>query len=841
MEIKNLYSFFKHYAQQHANHLLFRELNLNYVQAFQKALGRAAFLQKQGFKKGDVIAILATNSPAWCITFMAITSMGGIALNLDTNLKTEDYQQMLDHVGTKAVFVSPEFKISFKDQKVFDIQLDKNLGSSKDFREENIQETDLSNLLYTSGTTGKPKVVSLNQRNWFKTAISGAKHLVLKNTDVMLCILPLYHVYGLIGNFMGEYAAGSGLVFQPSLKGPDIIKSLADNPITIFPLVPQLLELFLDGILNKAKAQSQLKFKILNFFLKYTPAFKIIGLGFIPKVIFKPIQKVFGLKLHYLISGGAPLKPAIFNAYKNIGFTIVNGYGLTETSGPVCATTPKIAKPSSIGRPLEGNEIKIKNINDDGIGELWVRGDAVMPGYLNNPEANKEVFDADGWFNTGDLGYIDEHGDLLLTGRMKNVIVLDSGKNVYPEELEAYYLQSPEIQELAVFSRNINGKESVYAVIVPANKNKNSYSQIKTEIERLNVGLPSYKTISHFAVSFDPLPRTSTKKTIIREIIKLLESGSYQTDENKNIISQKILKANNPEEEIILSAICTKLNQENLYELQTMADFDIDSLKLIDFIVYLEEKLNIAIDSQKLAKTANLKEMLAYLLTCTPKTGHNLNEEIFKGEITTKLNFIYNPFIELGLFLIKIISQACWKLKIINRELLTINNTVIIANHQSYLDILWILCLLSYKQRKNICFIGKKELSFLKYLFPGLPVIFVDRQGNVIPSLKAGADVLRSGKSLVIFPEGTRTMDGYVGEFKTGAAYLAKNLGKTIIPITIKGGYEIYPRQKKLPKFITKQQAVIFVNQAIDPGKFKSSEELSRNLEQTIKNSFAVL
>lgn len=841
MEIKNLYIFYKHYCQKYSNNMLFTELNLTYAKVLPKVLAKAAFLQKAGYKKGDVIAILASNSPEWLMTFMAITSIGAISLNLDTNLKPELYQQMLDHVNTKAVFVSPEFKTDFANQKTHPISFDKEIEDAKSFKEPEVQEDDLANLLFTSGTTGKPKVVALTQANWYKTAISGVKHLRLTEDLVVLCILPLYHVYGLIGNFMGEFAAGCSLIFQPSLKGPDILKSLADHPISMFPVVPQLLELFLDGILNKAKAQSNLKYNLLNFFLKNTQVFNSLGLGFLPKVIFKPIHKAFGPSLDYFICGGAPLKEGIYTAYKNMGFTVVNGYGLTETSGPVAGTNPLKTKPCSIGRPLEGNEIKIKNINDDGIGEIWIRGVSVMPGYYNNPEANNEAFDSDGWFNSGDLGYLDKEGDIILTGRLKNVIVLDSGKNVYPEELEAYYIQSPLIQDLAVFSRNINKKDIVYAVIVPANKNKNSYTEIKAELQRLNEGQPSYKIINQFAISFDPLPKTSTKKTIIREVVALLEKGAYQTDENKSAATQKLILASTPEEEEILNVVLAKLGQEHLYELQTLADLNIDSLKFIDFVVHLEEKLGIAIDSQKLAKTGNMKEMIAFLTNCSKKTGDSINQQIFKSKITTRTFFMLNPLLETFLLFVKFISKVCWKLKVINKELLTINNNIICANHQSYLDIMWLLTIIPYRSRKNICMIGKKQLSFFKYLFPGIPMLFVEREGNFLPTLKASSDLLRQGKSLIIFPEGTRTMDGYVGEFKTGAAYLAKNLNKTIIPITIKGGYEIYPRQKRLPNFIGKFQGRIFINQHIDPNRYKSVDELNLAIQETIKNSFAIL
>jgi long-chain acyl-CoA synthetase len=837
MEIKNLYTFYKYYCQKYANNMLFTDLNLTYTQVLSKVLAKAAFLQKAGYKKGDVIAILASNSPEWLMTFMAITSMGAISLNLDINLKPEIYQQMLDHVQTKAIFISPEFKMTFTKQKTLDISFEKEIEPVANFKEPDTKEDDISNLLFTSGTTGKPKVVALTQANWYKTAISGVKHLQLRADFVVLCILPLYHVYGLIGNFMGEFAAGCSLIFQPSLKGPDILKSLAEHPIKMFPVVPQLLELFLDGILNKAKAQSLFKYKLLNFFLNNTQIFNHLGLGFIPRTIFKPIHKVFGPNLDYFICGGAPLKAGIYHAYKNMGFTVVNGYGLTETSGPVAGTTPLKTKPCSIGKPMEGNEIKIKNINDDGVGEIWIRGVSVTPGYYNNPEANKEAFDSDGWFNSGDHGYLDKEGDIILTGRLKNVIVLDSGKNVYPEELEAYYIQSPLIQDLAIFSRNINNKDIVYAVIVPATKNKNSYQEIKAEITRLNEGLPSYKIINQFAISFDPLPKTSTKKTIIREVVALHEKGAYQTDENKSAATQKMIVATGPEEEEILNVVLSKLGQEHLYELQTLADLNIDSLRFIDFVVTLEEKLGITIDSQQLAKTNNIKEMLAFLKNCP----QSINQQIFESKINTHTFFMFNPLLELFLLLVKLVSKICWKLRIINPELLTINNNIICANHQSYLDIMWLLTLIPYSSRRHICMIGKKQLSFFKYMFPGIPMLFVEREGNFLPTLKASADLLRQGKTLIIFPEGTRTMDGYVGEFKTGAAYLAKNLNKTIIPITIKGGYEIYPRQKKLPSFIGKFEGRIFINQHIDPSKYKSVDELNLAIQQTIKNSFAIL
>ncbi len=193
------------------------------------------------------------------------------------------------------------------------------------------------------------------------------------------------------------------------------------------------MELFFTGLTAKIGVGTT-KYRIFIFFVNHAPLLKALGLGFLVRKIFDPVHAAFGRSHRFFISGGAPLKREYFTYYRNMGFRFIEGYGLSETTGPIAIPYYKNSMAGSVGCPIPGNEVKIRNINEDGIGEIWFRGDAVMKGYYSNEAANRESFDDWGFFNTGDLGRLDRKGNIYVTGRMKNVIVLDSGKKAYPEE-----------------------------------------------------------------------------------------------------------------------------------------------------------------------------------------------------------------------------------------------------------------------------------------------------------------------------------------------------------------------------------------------------------------------
>lgn len=829
----NLYDFYISRRDAYGERMLF-DNRTTYAGAVGAAMARAAFLERKGLGRGDVIGILAGNSAEWCITYMAITMQGAIALPLDTTLAPADYARMLHEVRAKAVFVSDEFRGVVRGVPVFGVETGRSTAAPRGFRPTGVGPDHTASYLFTSGTTGRAKVVALSHANLFKTAIATSEYLGLNERDQLLCILPLYHAYAFIANFIGPFATGSSLVFQPSLKGPDIMRSLAENRITIFPAAPQLWELFLDGILNRVKADSLLKYRFMLFMLAAAPALRAMGLSAVPRRVFAPVRALFGGSMRFFISGGAPLKRSYFNRYNRMGLTVIEGYGLTETTGPVSISHSEDNRAGSVGPPMPGNEVRVKNINADGIGELWIRGDAVMKGYHRNPKANAEAFDADGFFNTGDLGRVDKKGRIYVTGRSKNVIVMDSGKNVYPEEIEEILKTSEHIAEAAVIGRSIGGRETVFAVIVPCIRSAGAFELMTSEIARLNAGLPPHKRVMGFGVSFDPLPRNSTRKVLLDEVRRRLDLGDYQTSDAGAPVLRKTLEGATPRDREIVDAVRRALGEKTLYAGSTLADYRIDSLGTIELVVRLEKALGIEIDLERLRSARTLEEIMAQLSSCPPRRGPSIDETILRGKISTRAAVFRNPLNELFLRAVRTVSRICWDLRVDHGERLEEDNAVITANHQSNLDVLWILSSLPYRARMNVYLIGKKELSFLKYVFVGAPVIFVERGGNVIPTLKAGADLLRQGKSLVIFPEGTRSRDGSMGEFRTGAAYLAKNLGKKIVPLALRGSYEILPRGKIVPRLFSGARARLSVGEPLDPARHRSVEELNEAMREAI-------
>ena len=835
MEYENLYRAYASVCRRHADRILFRNQGITFGEAWRRARNRASVLVRAGYGKGDIVAILSGNSPEWCLSYMAITAIGAIALPLDTNLTPEQYRGMLRQVNARGAFVSASFREIFAGIDVFDIEAEP--AGDEPLPEAPLCRSDIASLLFTSGTTGNPKIVSLTHGNILHIALVCTRLEEYTEQEVTLAMLPLYHVYAFESTFMAPLVTGSAIVFQTSLKGPDIIRALAENPITIFPAAPQMWELFFDAMVGKIRTQSPAKYRLFMFLLRRAPALKALGLGFILKKVFGPVHNVFGHKIRFFISGGAPLKREYFDYYQRMGFDIMEGYGLTETTGPIAIPYYKEARAGAVGPPIPGNEVRIKQVNADGIGEIWLRGEAVMAGYYRNDEANRQAFDTEGFFNTQDLGYVDKRGHIHITGREKNVIVLDSGKNVYPEELELLFRSSPAIAEIAVFGRKVDGREAVFAVVVPAAKGTGTYPLIREEIARLNRGLPAYRRISRFALSADPLPRNSTRKVLIEEVIRLLEQGVYQTEEGGEAQRRNVLVPTTVREEEIAARLGEKLQAEPLLANETLADRGIDSLGMIELIAHLEDALGIVVDMEKVNPFQSVEEFVRTLAACEQGKGENHDERILRSEITTRMKTFWNPLAELILLLVRIGSRLFWGLTVVHAERLLPGNRIIVANHQSNLDVLWLLGALPYRLRKRLFITGKKELSFLRYPFLGSPVVFVDRTGNVLPSLKAAADILRSGAALIIFPEGTRTRDGSLGKFKSGAAYLAHHLGREIIPVTIRGTFQILPRGRIIPHLVGKGKGSLIVGEPVDPRRFASIEALNDHVRGVIERS----
>ncbi len=830
----SLYDFYHDACSRFAGNILFSN-GMTYGQAMELVHARAAFLQKKGLGRGKVVALMSHNSIEMCITFMAIISAGAKVLPLDPNLAGESYPVMMKKTGAAAVFTTTEFRHCFRGHHVFGLEPDKSMAAAGAFQKTAVKRDDIAALFFTSGTTGEPKIVQLTHSNIFETALANAGFFRTRTDDMILCLLPLFHAYGLIAAFMGPMAHGSSICVQPSLRGPDIMMSLAENPVTIFPAVPLLWELIMDGIIDRVKQGSRMKYGIFMFCLRRGHMMRRAGLGFIPAAVFRPVRRAFGSRMRLLISGGAPLKRACAMNYRSMGLNLVEGYGLSETTGPILISPEKANVPGSVGIAAGDNEVKLAGTSYDGTGEILLRGRAVMPGYYKNPAANKQVFDAEGFFRTGDLGRFDRKGNLFVTGRIKNVIVLPSGKNVYPEELENHYRQSGLISEIAVFGRKRDGAESVFAVIVPSEKNESSYSTIAMEINRLNHGLPTYKVISDFALSYDPLPRNSTRKILYNTVRERLDMGLYATVEGTASTPVAELAGQGPMEIMVIDLLKKRFGRKILFARETLAQMGVDSLGLVDLATHIEERLGVSPDMNRLKSIRTLDEFVAYISNAGPGASGSLEQQLFTGEVTQRPYRFFNPVLSLVLDIMHLVFRLFWKYDASGMKDINLAGTIISANHTSYFDIVWLACAIPRSHRGDVYVQGDSDFSFLRFIFPMIPVIWVDEH-NTVDVLKKSSDMLRQGKSLIIFPEGGRSMDGRMMEFRTGAAYLARHLDREIIPVAINGLHDIWPKTRRFPRFTGALRGNIFAGEAVNPGDHESAKSMIEEVKSRIRD-----
>ncbi len=522
--MKNIYDMLHNAVEQNKDRIFFVRQNETYADLLKKVKQRAVLLaQRFGIKKGDTVAILSGNTPDFIRSYFAITSQGAKVLMLDTGLSASEHINMMKRTDCKLALAQEHYFIE---------------GACPMFNIENIDDTDendfvaadsvpedIAMLSFTSGSTGNPKVVGLTHGNILALA-NGAQfyRAVIKPDFTFYGFLPLYHIYGVVINIVAPLVLDGKLLLQPVLNPREFLKDFKEYRPEVIPGVPRIWETFHKKIIQTARDNK--KYTLMRVVIAMRKVLRAIGLGFIVDKVTKPVHALFGGRTRVLISAGATLKPTIRKFFESMDFTVGDCFGLTETCGPAYFNFSFALPDGSMhyAGPLEGNELKIHNPDQDGIGEIWTRGKMVMPCYIDNDEANAAAFE-DGWFKTGDLGCLDKYGRLVVKGRKKQVIVLDSGKNVYPDELEDLYLQNPEILAAAVFEYVINDKIVPFAVfqVEPGTTTQ----KVALLLKASNLKIAPYKWVKHFAITEEELPQTSAKKIKHFAVRKMLDDGAF--------------------------------------------------------------------------------------------------------------------------------------------------------------------------------------------------------------------------------------------------------------------------------------------------------------------------
>ena len=527
------------------------KITLTYRQAYRLIGGLAQDLSSLGVAGGDRVALTGKNSPEWAVSYLAILSAGATVVPIDYQLHDAEIANLISAAGATVLLVDAERHEAMKElglkhvlslapnkpEYVFDRA---QAMAPEDWGDrlapqplQQRQGDDLAAILFTSGTTGRPKGVMLTHNNLVSDCFLAQANLQIFHTDVFYALLPIHHSYSMLAVFIESFSVGAETVFGKRMAITQIMHDLKHAGVTMFLGVPLLFNKLIAGIMRGVREKGPLVYGVIRTLMGLSGLIKkLTGINPGKKLFHSVLDKASLATIRICISGGGPLAPSVFRQYNQLGIDFVQGYGLTETSPIVTLNPIDHYKETSVGRVIPEVEMKILDPDERGNGEIAIRGPVVMQGYYKMPEETAEVFTDDGFFRSGDVGHLDHENYLYLTGRAKNLIVSEGGKNVYPEEIENAFQLYGEIEQIMVrgYQKDAGQRvEEIEALVFPsedhfkaggpgaaedgsAASSSDIEARINEIVAEVNRSLQPYQRISRTQILDNAMEMTSTKK-----------------------------------------------------------------------------------------------------------------------------------------------------------------------------------------------------------------------------------------------------------------------------------------------------------------------------------------
>jgi len=782
----------------------YRSIVWTYSQFYNFATGIAKLLEEKKLKKGDRVLLWAPNSPYWLGAFFGCLLKGVITVPLYLQNRPQFVLEIARRTQAKLLFKSAALKKLPKLNLPFiNIDyLDELIGKEHSFKKNPIEEKDIVQILYTSGTTGFPKGVVLTHENIVSDLKAIFNIIKVEKSDRFLSILPLSHVFEQIVDFRA-LAAGAEIVFAPALGSSIITKTLFENKITKMATVPEFLKLVMQKI--EKKAPSSL-FKIASFLPKS-----------LQKLLFKKVHDRFGGKLNLIVSGGAALDVEVGKKWQALGINILQGYGLTETSPVVTVTPPPFKKIASVGKVVSGTKVKIA---EDG--EILVKGLIVFKEYWRDLKKTKEAFE-DSWLKTGDMGYFDKKGFLYIRGRKKFMILTAAGQNVYPEDIEFELNKEREVENSCAVGLPRGGKIEIHAVLLGKIKDPEKV------IDRVNKRLASFQQIQGWSIwPFDEFPLTVTKKIKRNEVLEYLTQGIVPED-------IKAAKKEFPPLIEILSTV-TEVNPNLISgETKIVKDLGLDSLMRIELVAQIEEELGVEIDEAEITYQTKVRD-LEKLIKEAPRRMAKYRISSWQLNPLTKV--IRKVLRRILIFpLLKIISP----IEIEGRENLQDLPTPVIfmPEHTSHLDSFAVLRALPSRSRDNLAMATATDVLYeqFKWIQPLATLLFntypFPRRGQIKLGLVYTGELLDKNYSILFYPEGRIRPTEKMLPLKRGAGMMAVEMQAAVVPVKIQGTREIIPYGSFFPR--RRGRVSVKFGPLLYFKKWDSPDKATKAIEKAIK------
>ncbi len=802
--------------------------SLSAAELADRAARLATGLLRDGMTSGEPVALFAPNSPEWVIARLAIGIAGGVAVPLDDLLTDAEVAVVLDDAGCRRIFTVAAhldaLRASGARLPLRPLMMDDEASWTRLFAERAdplppLHPGAAAMIVYTSGTTGEPKSFVLSYANLHANIAALLRADQIGPSDRVLLPLPLHHVYPFLVGLLTPLAVGATVVFPASVTGAHVVEAMRAAGATVVIGVPRLYSALLAGIESRVAARGRLARRVFTALLgvaRWTLQRTGRRLG---RALFRSLHRQMAPQLRLLVSGGAHLDAETALRLEALGWEVLSGYGLAETSSLFTGNLPGRKRGGSAGFALAG-EMRVAAPDAEGVGEVELRGPAVFAGYRNDPEANRAAFAADGWFRTGDLGYIASDGFLFITGRTKEMIVLGGGKNIYPEELERRY-SGPYLKELAVLER----AGTLVALVLPdvdaiqAAGVRRIDDIVRVTLAERARALPPFQRLAGFALVRSPLPRTRLGKYqrfLLPRLYKEALAGAPASAPAPAAADQDLLEQPAPRR---LWALLSERYRDRRPSLDShpQLDLGIDSLEAVTLAMDIEARLGLRLGEEDIGAAATVRELLgkAAAAAAGPRDQAAQAQE---------LRWLDDPpgalrALAAALLAANRVAVRLWlRLGIAGIEnLARAGPYVIAANHTSDLDPAVVAAALPARQLKRLHWGGDAMRLFgrpwLRRFCRALRIFPVD-QRRPAASLGLAAEVLKRGRILAWFPEEWRSPTGELQPFRPGIGWLLEQTGVRVVPAYIRGTHAAMPRGSRWPR---RGRVTIVFGAPIDP------------------------
>jgi long-chain acyl-CoA synthetase len=795
-----------------------------YADLRELATRAAAFLASEGIKHGERVMLVSQNAPEWGMTYFGVLKTGATCIPVDPESTTNEIITFAKAGNAAAIVISEDLERDHPDLRqriseeglttrmwtfaeVFELADEQTEDQRIALLPQRVQGQTVASLIFTSGTTGQPKGVMLSHRN-LTSMVSMLSSVFDMNThDGVLSVLPLHHTFEFSTGFLTPLSRGAQITYLPELTSDALAKAIKNGHVTGMVGVPALWELLHRRIKNRLYERSDWIGKTADNLISANAWLRDktpLNLG---QVLFYPIHEGLGGRIRYLISGGSALSEKVQRDFHGLGFTILEGYGLTEASPVLTVTRPENRMlTGSVGKPLPGVEVRIADPDVSGVGEVVARGPNVMLGYYEDEVATRKTL-IERWLHTGDLGRVDESGNLYLVGRSKEIIVDTNGKNVYPDELEEIYSNSPYIKELSIVGLPDGIGEKVACIVVPNREYDISLSRaelqrfIEEHFREISASLPYYKRVKVLHFTDIELPRTATRKVKRREVVLIIESLE-QSQKSGRVSSAQ--QSEDADSLWLLGVVATVANRprSEVSVTSRLSDLGFDSLMFVELATAVENAGGSISAPERFNEVQDVRELIS-VVSRRPGSSIKLDarsEERQKEDDEIQIpSFVRTAGNKAGDMLQRLFYDQFLRTHYEGQSNIPPHtNFIVAANHCSHLD-MGLTKMALGESGKDLVVLAAADYFFdTKYKRTVMEnftnLVPIERTGSLRQSLRHARSFLDRGYNALIFPEGTRSVTGTMADFKPVVGYLALHSRVGILPIYLHGTYAAMPK-----------------------------------------------